>query len=182
MFKKSESIPFICLRIKYTHTHIYINISCKRILYINVFYIFTLFNKIFSIKEFLDIYIRHEIFRFFKLLQFSNEKHTNNPSSAGFLPWCNKWGLIFEAHESEREYHERSDSCPNKWNSRAYCNPTFPRKKNTAKKNAFKSTDIKWKARDVKFPDLCYSNRRYSCGVLVSLFSPPSQLSRKKML
>ncbi|CAL1680153.1 unnamed protein product [Lasius platythorax] len=37
--------------------------------------------------------------RFFGFLQFSNEKRMNNPSSAGFLPWCNNWGLIFGTRE-----------------------------------------------------------------------------------
>jgi len=106
------------------------------VIYISIFHsgiglvffeLFILLNKILIMKAIADIFQRD--LGFFKLLQFSNEKHTNNPSSAGFLPWCNNWGLIFGARESEWEYSERSDSCPNKWDSCAYCNPPFPREK-----------------------------------------------------
>jgi len=108
--------------------------------------------------------------QFFGFLQFSNEKHMNNPraraSSAGFLPWCNNWGLIFGAHELEREYSERSDFYPNKW-TRVYCNS----QKNCCEKNAFKTLDIKWSAQDIKFPDLYINNHNcYSINSLSRIF------------
>lgn len=87
----------------------------------------------------------------------------NNPrahaSSAGFLPWCNNWGLIFGARELEREYSERSDFCPNKW-TRVYS------QKNCCEKNAFKTLDIKWSAQDVKFPDLYINNHNFVTALI----------------